>query len=72
MGRVRQTGLLLPHQHHHLFHLCHPLHHLHLEQLVQIDTYSQLISSLSILNSLSLYLYQPDIAGSIGINPGRA
>ena len=45
-------GLLLPYQLYHLLHLHHLLHHLDLEALIVVDICSQLLSSLSILESL--------------------
>ena len=53
-----RTDLLLAQHLDRLFHVCHPLHHLDLEQLVLVDTCSQLISSLSIFSSLPLHLRQ--------------
>ena len=62
-----RTGLLLPHQLHHLLHLCYLLYHLDLELLVLVVACNQLISSLL---SLPLHLCQPSITANIDVSSG--
>ena len=64
-----QTDLLLPHQLLRLLHLRHPLHHLDLKVLIVVDVCSQLLSLLSILDSLPLHLHQSSLARRMDVRP---
>ena len=71
-----RIGLLLLYQLYRLLHLRHPLHHLDLKVLIVVDACNQLLSSLSILDSLLsildsllLHLHQSSLIRRMDVRP---